>query len=119
MPEPHDDLFEPGELIPDEDEEIAELVRMIQEAEESDARDMADFWTRFEAEQLEIADLLREDPYKELADALRATGADEHAIYEALLKLSEERQEDPGTVFGILYGDGSMKPPSEGVMDDS
>ncbi len=92
-----------------EDREIAELNAIMRREDEDDIALMSRLGAYEDAE----LDALREDPYRELADFMRGTDESEEAIYEALLRLSEERHDDAGEVFGILYGDGSVKGPSE------
>lgn len=54
-------------------------------------------------------------PYRKRLEELRAAGEDETAIYEALIRMAERRGDDHGEVFAVLYGDGSIKGPSEAL----
>jgi hypothetical protein len=48
------------------------------------------------------------DPYRELAFELRGAGLDEETVYGVLLDRANDRGDDAGVVFEVLYGDGSV-----------
>lgn len=95
-------------MISDEDREIAAMRRAV-EADE------------LELDPETLARIMDEDdgelvaPYRKRVKALRAAGEDERAIYEALLRLADRRGDDYAEVFAVLYGDGSILPPSEAL----
>ncbi|CAA9291054.1 MAG: hypothetical protein AVDCRST_MAG93-3895 [uncultured Chloroflexia bacterium] len=59
---------------------------------------------------------LADNPYRVISYAMRRLCEPQEAVYEGLLRFAQERGDDEGVIFEVLYGDGSVLGTSAGLQ---